>query len=148
MHEEGTARAIEWSDEPLAVPGTHPDPGPLRLWFGFLGAPVSWFLHLMVIYPLVEVACRWATDLPLYGLSVVLLAVSALAGLVSWRSLQVVRRRNGATTPRRVRFMARGGLAASALFTLAIGAGTLPVVFDDPCQLQGGPRGRSVLPHL
>jgi hypothetical protein len=149
MQDSAPARTLDFSPEPLSPPGTAvPDPGPLRLWFGVLGAPVSWMLQLLVIYPLVELACRWATDLPLYVLSLVLFAVAALAGLVSWRSLQTVRHRNGATMPRRIRFMARAGLASSALFALAIGAGTLPVAFDDPCQLQGGPRGRTVLPHL
>lgn len=149
MQVPASERLLEFSPRPVTPPeAARLDVSNLLLWFGAMGAPVSWAIHLMVVYPFVELACRWGSGAPLYAASAVLFGSAALAGLVSWRYVRYMRGHNGATVPRRVRFMARAGLYASVLFMLAILAGTLPVVFDDPCQLQGGPRGRTVLPHL
>lgn len=141
-------RLLELSPEPIGRDETRQVPvGSVRLWFGALGSPIAWAIHLMTMYPLVELACRWQTAMPLYAVSALLFSVAALAGMVSWHILRLMRRRNGATVPRRVRFMASAGLMAAVLFGVAIGGGTLPVFFDDPCQLQGR-RRPTLLPHL
>jgi hypothetical protein len=141
-------RLLEFSPHPVGPQEASRVPiSNMMLWFGALGPPIAWAIHLMTMYPLVEVACRLQSTLPLYGMSAVLVLMNAAAGLVSWYYLRFMRTRNGATVPRRVRFMARAGLAASALFMIVIVAQTLPVFFDDPCQLQGR-RAPSVLPHL
>jgi hypothetical protein len=121
--------------------------GPVALWFGALGSPIAWAVQLMLMYPLVELACRWQTSLPLYVTSGSLFGVALLAGLVSWRSVRAMARHNGATVPRRARFMGRFGLWSGVLFVILIAGGALPVVFDDPCQLPGR-RPPTVLPHL
>jgi hypothetical protein len=129
--------SLEFSPAPLRPPQGEVRVRNLGLWLAALGGPVSWAIHLMVVYPLVEVACRFQTMLPLYGASAVLLASAGAAGLVNWGYLRGLRGQNGATTPRRIRFMATAGLAGAILFMILIVAGTLPMFFDDPCQLPG-----------
>jgi hypothetical protein len=143
-----SGRLLEFSPQPVGPAEAARVPvGNVRLWFGALGGPVAWAIHLMVMYPLVEIACRFETSAPLYAASVVLFGAAALAGLTSWLTLRLMRGRNGATVPRRVRFMASFGAMAAVLFMVFIVGGTLPVFFDDPCQLQGR-RRPTLLPHL
>jgi len=138
---EASARPAGPDDEPdLPVSGG-------ALWFGALGGPIAWATQLMLMYPLVELACRQRSALPLYVTSGVLFAVAAAAGLVSWRALQAMRQCNGATIPRRVRFHARFGVWSAVVFLILIAGGTLPVLFDDPCQLPGR-RPATLIPHL
>jgi hypothetical protein len=141
------AGLLEFSPDPVA-----PAPHEVRvsnvvLWLAALSGPVSWAVHLMLMYPGTEVACRVQTPVPLYILSAVFLGAAALGGLVNWRYLTYMRGWNGGTTPRRVRFMATAGLLGAALFLVLIVAGTLPVAFDDPCQLQGR-RRPTLIPFL
>ena len=138
---EASAAALE------SPAGGVPPVGPVRLWFAALGSPIAWATHLMVMYPLVEVACRWQTSLPLYASSGLLFAVAGLAGVVSWGAVRAMRAHNGATVPRRMRFMARFGVWSAVLFLILIAGGTLPVLFDDPCQLPGR-RPATLIPHL
>jgi hypothetical protein len=119
----------------------------LLMWGGVLGGPIAWFVHLLLMYPLVELACRRSSESPLVTASAVLFATAALAGLSSYRYVRYMRQYDGDTVPRRVRFMATAGCVAALLFMVLIVGGTLPVLFDDPCQLQGR-RVRSLLPHL
>jgi hypothetical protein len=120
---------------------------PAALWFGALGSPIAWATQLMLMYPLVELACRQRSAVPLYITSAILFAVAVAAGLVSWRAAQTMRAHNGATVPRRVRFQAHFGVWSAVLFVILIAAGTLPVLFDDPCQLPGR-RPPTLVPHL
>ena len=48
---------------------------------------------------------------------------------------------------RRVRFQAHFGVWSAVLFVILIAGGTLPVLFDDPCQLPGR-RPLTLVPHL
>ena len=129
------AAGADWSDLNLV------------LWLSALSGPVSWAVHLMLMYPGVEIACRFRTEVPLYALSAFLFGTAALGALVNWRYLRYMQGLNGATTSRRVRFMATAGLLGAILFMILIIAGTLPVLFDDPCQLQGR-RRPTLIPYL
>ncbi len=148
-HRHPAGRLLEVSPEPVRRRDEAPEipVGNLWLWLSALGGPVAWAIHLMVMYPLVEVACRWQTTLPLYITSAVLFLGATLAGLMCWYTLRLLRGRNGATVPRRARFMASTGLMGAVLFAILIVGGTVPVFFDDPCQLQGR-RRPTLLPHL
>jgi hypothetical protein len=141
------ARLLEFSPDPVAPAAREVRVSNVVLWLAALSGPVSWAVHLMLMYPGTEVACRFQTAVPLYVLSAVLFGTAALGGLVNWRYLGVIRGLNGATMPRRVRFMATAGLLGAVLFLILIAAGTLPVVFDDPCQLQGR-RRPTLIPFL
>lgn len=143
-----SGRLLEFSPQPIGpAEADQVRVSNVLLWFGALGAPIAWAIHLVAVYFLTEVACRFETKLPLYGASALLFAVATLAGLVCWYYLRYMRQRNGATVPRRIRFMATAGLAGAILFMVAIAGGTLPMIVDDPCQLPGR-RPASVLPHI
>jgi hypothetical protein len=141
------ARLTEFGQDPIAPPAGEVRVNNLVLWLATMSGPVSWALHLMLMYPGVEVACRFQTTMPLYALSAVLFGTTALGGLVNWMYLRYMQRLDGATTARRVRFMATAGLLGCVLFGILIIGGTLPVFFDDPCQLQGR-RRPSLIPFL
>jgi hypothetical protein len=141
------AQLLEFSPRPIAPPSGEVQVSSVILWLAALSGPVSWAIHLMLMYPGVEVACRWQTTVPLYALSAFLFGVTAVGGLVNWSYLNRMRALNGATMPRRVRFMATAGLLGCGLFLILIIAGTLPVLFDDPCQLQGR-RRPTLIPFL
>jgi hypothetical protein len=140
-------RLLEFSPYPLRTPDPDVRVSNLWLWFGALGGAISWALHLMFVYFLVEVACSFQTMLPLYGASVVLGATAIAAGLVSWRYMRAMRHHTAATTSRRVQFMGFAGVAGAMLFLILIVGGTLPMFFDDPCQLQGR-RRPTLIPFL
>ncbi len=147
-HVPFTSRLHEFSPT-LVSPreGQHLQVNNVRLWGGVLGGPLAWFAHLMLMYPLVELACRRSSVLPLVTASAVLFVTATLAGISSYRYVRYMREHDGHTVPRRVRFMAAAGCMAALLFMVLIAGGTLPLLFDDPCQLQGR-RVRSLLPHL
>lgn len=141
------ARLTEFGQDPIAPPVGEIRVSNLVLWLATMSGPVLWALHLMLMYPGVEIACRFQTTVPLYALSAVLFAAVVLGGLVNWMYLRYMRRFDGATAARRVRFMATAGLLGCVLFGLLILGGTLPVFFDDPCQLQGR-RRPTLIPFL
>ena len=109
----------------------------LRLWLGFLAAPVAWALQLQTTYALVPKACDDHTLAPLHVSSAVFLAV-AVAGLwIAWRNWQLVGQgwpsaEEGGSASR-ARFMAVLGMLSSSLFVLLIVAQWIPVLFIDPC---------------
>jgi hypothetical protein len=45
------------------------------LWFAFIGPPVFWTVHLLASYPLVSVACRLESTLPLNLITAAMAAV-------------------------------------------------------------------------
>lgn len=141
------AQLIEFGEHPLTPPAAELRVNNLVLWLATMSGPVAWAIHLMLMYPGVEIACRFQTNVPLYGLSIVLFGATAIGGLVNWRYLRYVQEKDAATAARRIRFMATAGLLGCVLFGILIAGGTLPVFFDDPCQLQGR-RRPSLIPFL
>lgn len=112
------------------------DPIPIRngaLWFAALGSPIAWAVHLVVIYPLVPVACRAGGTLSIWIVSFACAAIAVASGAVAFRH----RNHRGGAEEERARFMARAGLAASVLFLAIIVAETVPVLFASPCALVG-----------
>ena len=131
---------------------------PWLLWFAVLGGTAAWSAHLLVAWGLEEIACSPAsssTDVLGVSLTVwiglvttVLAAVTVAAGLLAYR----LWRQAGAADPNRhiepgggdpepeevVRggragFMALFGLAANALFLLAILYGGVSLLLLRPC---------------
>jgi cytochrome c oxidase assembly factor CtaG len=104
------------------------------LLLGVLGGPIAWSLHLLVSYPLVPLACRRGSDLPLHLVTAVTAALALASGVLAWRAGRGARGRD--------RFMADAGFLLSAGFLVAVLAGGLPVLLQDPCDapMQGAVR--------
>jgi hypothetical protein len=106
------------------------------LWFAFLGGPIAWSARLLASYPMVSVACRAGTTLPLNLITAATAAVgvaAVLTGIVALR--RVPRAGDGGLgdSYARARFMAIAGIMISALFTYAILAEGLSALLHDPC---------------
>jgi hypothetical protein len=110
------------------------------LWFGVFGAPLAWFLQLLVGWMFEEAACsdgsrRWWSGEHWWqvGLTVAALAFGLLGTLAALASLRASRRGELPDARGRVYFLAVFGLSAS-LFFLAITAlaGTYVIILD-PC---------------
>jgi hypothetical protein len=106
------------------------------LWFAFLGGPIAWSAHLLSSYPLVSVACRMQTTMPLHAITVVTAAIAAGAAATGW----IAHRRVRAGGPGglgdaygRARFMAIGGIVMGIFFTYVILIEGLPPILQDPC---------------
>lgn len=118
------------------------EPEGFRLWFGTLGAPMAWFVHLIVVYVLVPVTCAISGPVGMYVASVALVTVALAGGYValeSWREMSEEERGNlvGEMEGTRKGFMIYGGLLASGVFLLAILLAIIPIFFLDPCTMEG-----------
>lgn len=119
-----------------------------RLWFGLLGSPIAWLIHLVGVYTLAEVTCVsnrfeftvWRLD---GGVFLILLGtlgtliLAGVAGAVSYGSSRQLKRQNGdgGSVDRGVSGqMARWGMHSAVLFVFIIGVETIPVFFYlQPC---------------
>jgi hypothetical protein len=106
------------------------------LWFAFLGGPVAWSARLLASYPLVSVACRMESTMPLNVVTAATAAVALAAAFTGWAAF----RRVQTTAPdartvawNRARFMAIAGIMISALFTYAIIVEGVSALLHDPC---------------
>ncbi|MGD2059623.1 MAG: hypothetical protein PVF87_02040 [Acidimicrobiia bacterium] len=119
--------------------------GSARLWFGVLAGPIAWAVQLGADWFLAEVvACAPSADpageiasVPLYAVTVTvnaaLLAITAIAALVSARSLRMLRHRGDQTTGGRAEWMARAGLINSVVFTVIIAASYVSIATTRGC---------------
>lgn len=101
-------------------------------WFGLLGGPLAWGIHLGFSYLLVPTACRTSV-LWLHAVTGVslLIGVWALGTAVGvWRA---ARRAGGGVTAERDRFLGAGGSATSALFVAVTLMEGLQPFLVDPC---------------
>ena len=111
--------------------------GEFLLWFGVFGGGVAWSLHLQSMYVLTQSACARHTMLPLHVTSVVMVSLSALAIVVSWRDWS----RIGTDWPSgieggvsgRSRFLAVMGVFLNLLFTQVIICQWITVFYFRPC---------------
>jgi uncharacterized membrane protein HdeD (DUF308 family) len=107
----------------------------LALWFGLLGGPAAGFANVLVGYPAVDRACVGNSSVVLHLLTALFLAISLVAGLVSWR----LRRRAGdwpetagGLLPRS-RFMATVGILTAAVSAFGIILQWIPIFFLGAC---------------
>jgi hypothetical protein len=167
MAEERAARDTRRAVEQGSASEGHPAPergraGLPALWFGLFGAPAAWAVQTLVNLPLVAHACFPALrPLPMpvvgglrgmvFGVSLVVLVVAALATAVSWRSWSRTREEHQAssgsgarlyrstaaleTGEGRTRFMALAGLMTSMTFLLVSGAHLATLFLVHPCGL-------------
>jgi hypothetical protein len=116
-----------------------------RLWFGVLTGPIAWAVQLGANWFLAEVvACSPHADpigeigsVPLYAvtasLNAVLLAVTAIAGVVAWRDLQQIREHGDETTGHRAEWMARSGVINSVVFLVIMAANYVSIAITRGC---------------
>jgi hypothetical protein len=119
-----------------AIERREPPASRAALWFAFLGGPIAWSAHLLASYPLVSVACRLDTALPLHLITGVTAAIAAAAGITG--ALAYRRVRHGGSggigdAYARARFMALAGLTMGLFFTFVIFVEGLPPMLHDPC---------------
>ncbi len=135
---------------------THPAPvrqevGPAALWFGLFGGPAAWTIQELVAYaiaahacypsmePKLSVAMPWVTAIDLV-LSLVMLVVTALATLASFRSWARTRDTHEINPHHtldhgegRIRFMALGGIILSLLFGFNIVMNGIVLLLQPAC---------------
>jgi hypothetical protein len=118
------------------------EPGDVRLWFGALGGPIAWAIHLVLLYPLVPFVCQAGGSILLYIVAFVLIGVIVFAGITAWLSWKKIpvedqrRLLDDMNTDRRT-FMSFFGLLSSGFFLFAAILGTLPIFFMHPCLVAG-----------
>jgi hypothetical protein len=107
-------------------------------WTGVLAPPMAWAADLTVRYALVKTACGSNATLLLMAVTVVALAVSGVGAAAAWRGLAEApsdARTEGGQPFDRGRFMAVLGLCSSALFSVMLVAGAIPLwVLFHACQ--------------
>lgn len=110
--------------------------GSAALWYGFLGAPVIWFLQLGLLYIMVPIACATESSVMLHVVDLLALALILAAGWVAYTLWQRAGG-GGDTKPAnletRSRFMSLIGMMASPLFALVLVAQWLGIIILGPC---------------
>jgi hypothetical protein len=107
----------------------------LGLWFGFLGGPSAAFLNVLVGYPAVDRACVSDSSVILHVLTLLFLAMAAVATIVAWRlrgRLPRERDIDAGLLPRS-RFLATVGILTGALSFVAIIMQWIPVFVLGAC---------------
>lgn len=110
--------------------------GPWSLWFGVLAPPMAMLTQLQANYALVLWACGAKREWALHVVALAALALTAAAGLISWRNWRLAGRvweDEGAGTIPRSRFMAIVGVLVSVLIVLVIVAQWIAVFVYAPC---------------
>ncbi|HET7586275.1 MAG TPA: hypothetical protein VFK13_15290 [Gemmatimonadaceae bacterium] len=104
----------------------------VRLWFGFLGAPAAWTVHLLTSYTVHALGCRAGVGSALrwwlIGLTLVCAAVATAAGVVGYGTWRRTHQGPlGAQSPPAgaAAFVGLAGVLLSAVFVLGILLGGL-----------------------
>lgn len=108
------------------------------LWFVFLGPVAAWTLQLNVGYGYNEAACSNDTGVNLQapligGVSLLLAAVAAAAGVAGVRTWRAVRRGDVADPRGRIAFMCVFGMLSAPIFVFLIVMSGVQVLILDPC---------------
>jgi hypothetical protein len=113
------------------------------LWFGLLGPPAAWGLHLVLGDMIYEIGCAPAMrrhailgqSLDFWALLVasVLAVVTALAGVLAFRAWRELRHQQDGTSLSRASAMAIAGMASSSLYLLIILFALMPSLFLRVC---------------
>jgi len=114
------------------------------LWFGFLAPPLAWGIHLILGDGIFELGCsRGVPERELFGLdlrtwavgmTIAMAAVTVVAGLLSLRAWQQLRREHDGTAYGRATAMAVMGMASSLFYLLIILFGFLPPFLLQSCE--------------
>jgi hypothetical protein len=107
----------------------------LALWFGLLGGPSAVLANVIIGYPAVDRACVSNSSIVLHVLTLMFLAITVLAGVISWRLRQQAGTwpgTAGGVLPRS-RFMATLGILAAVVSAFAIILQWIPIVFLGAC---------------
>lgn len=109
---------------------------PYLLWVAVLAAPAAWAAHLMIVYPLVHVACDVGSELSLHVVSAIALAVALIGAALCWRIWQgtgadLIESLRGRTS--RTSFMAIGGFAFALMMAVGIIYAWAPIFVLDAC---------------
>jgi hypothetical protein len=115
-----------------------------RLWFGVLGGPIAWVVHVAAGYILEDTACSPASGSPaILGIGIeplylvmtsILAAVTAAAGLVAYRCKDRIED-VGTVASERARWMAWAGVLVSTLFFVIIGLAFASISILDSCEI-------------
>lgn len=118
---------------------SEPAPRLAALWAGILTGPLAWAALLQTNYTLSYVACEQQHTWMLHLAAIVALALVGAAAFAAWRAAPPLRvdehvsdHQEGTSLLRR-RFMALGGLALCAWFTIVILATEIPALLLHPC---------------
>jgi hypothetical protein len=107
----------------------------LALWFGLLGGPSAVLANVIIGYPAVDRACVSNSSIVLHVLTLMFLAITVLAGVISWRLRQQAGTwpgTAGGVLPRS-RFMATLGILAAVVSAFAIILQWIPIFFLGAC---------------
>jgi hypothetical protein len=105
------------------------------LWFGLLGGPSAVLANVIIGYPAVDRACVSNSSIVLHVLTLMFLAITVLAGVISWRLRQQAGTwpgTAGGVLPRS-RFMATLGILAAVVSAFAIILQWIPIFFLGAC---------------
>jgi hypothetical protein len=111
----------------------------LALWAGILVGPLAWATLLETNYTLSYVACEQQHSWMLHLATVAALAIVGLAAFAAWRAApdlgdhELPSEDPDTIALLRARFMAIGGLALCAFFSLVIIATEIPAAVLNPC---------------
>jgi hypothetical protein len=94
------------------------------LWLGILVPPMAWAADETISYAMVKWACGRQTGAALHANTLITMALIAAAGVIAWSA----EREN-----ERAEFMARFGLATTALFFVVTIALAIPKWLLDVC---------------
>jgi hypothetical protein len=116
--------------------------GSAALWFGTLAGPAAWIAQVLVSAEVVELTCSPGAGGPrVFGIgleaiasavTIVCLAVTAAAGVVSFRCWRRTRREDH-STGQRARWMALAGMLTSSLSGIVIVQGLAPTLILAGC---------------
>ena len=111
-----------------------PAEGLLRPLAGWLLGPGAWAAHENLSYMIAAWACQAELEWTLHLTTLVLLAVAAAGGLVSWRSFNRLRMHQDSHGRARSRsFLALSGSGIAAFSFLGILVEAIPNYILDPC---------------
>lgn len=118
-----------------AITDASGETGRAALWFGIVGAPAAWSLHLLACVAFGSATCLTpgATVPVLAGSWWILIAISGAALTIAGASVWVAARAALGARARRSRFMASAGVLLGAVFLTGVAFNVLPLFLVPIC---------------
>ena len=127
------------------VESSEVQPHSRSLWIGLLTGPVVYAVHFIVVYLLVDVACRvgwlqfslWGLSglsIAVLGITLIAALINAGAGVLAYREWQARKDTEGGTQGTYAPLMALVGLGLNGLFTATILVTGAPALVLMPCR--------------